>query len=67
MRKNLLPKLRKKQGKPQKYSQTKIRQQQMTPLGGHLPLVLKKFQNLMMRKVMYQLPLMVVVQQELVQ
>ena len=35
--------------------------------GGHLPLVLKKFQNLMMRKVMYQLPLMVVVQQELVQ
>lgn len=36
-------------------------------VGGHLPLVLKKFQNLMMRKVMYQLPLMVVVQQELVQ
>ncbi|MFR8279505.1 MAG: hypothetical protein ACLVA3_10365 [Blautia wexlerae] len=36
-------------------------------IGGHLPLVLKKFQNLMMRKVMYQLPLMVVVQQELVQ
>lgn len=36
-------------------------------IGGHLPLILKKFQNLMMRKVMYQLPLMVVVQQELVQ
>lgn len=36
-------------------------------IGGASTLVLKKFQNLMMRKVMYQLPLMVVVQQELVQ